>query len=395
LLDEVATAYREHKDEIASAIAERLQRRRDSVPAERTELGPEIVETVFASISERYDEEFGGFGNEQKFPMPDVLEFLLLLSERDRDERIAGMLSKTLLAMARGGMYDHIEGGFFRYSTTRDWTIPHFEKMAEDHAGLLRSYAGASRSLKITPLRETLVSAVGYVRTIFRDPATGLFAGSQDADEQYYSLPLEERRKREAPFVDRTVYAGWNAGLASGLFAAAQALEDDAIAADASTALDALHDRMRDEAGLLFHYMPHGDAPHVRGLLTDQAQYLRALLDAHEYSGEPRFLDRAAEHARLVLEKFGPSEGNIGPSRALFDAVPEDPLGRLEIPEHPLAENAIVADALLRLSALTGDERLAVRGREILESFALNYRSAGMFAAPYSTAVSRALAASS
>jgi uncharacterized protein YyaL (SSP411 family) len=146
---------------------------------------------------------------------------------------------------------------------------------------------------------------------------------------------------------------------------------------------------MRDEDGLLFHYMPPGDGPHVRGLLTDQAQYLRALLEAHEYAGELRFLERALAHARLVLGKFGPGDGKLGSSRALLDAVPEEPLGRLELPERPLAENAIVADALLRLSAMTGDERFAVRAREILESFAISYRASGIFAAPYASAVSQ------
>ena len=386
LLDEVATAYRERKAEIASALAERLQRRRDFASAGGAELGPDIVETVLASIFERYDAEYGGFGAEPKFPMTDVLEFLVLVYERERDGRVGGMLSKTLLGMAGGGMYDHAEGGFFRYSTTRDWTIPHFEKMAEDHAGLLRAYARAWRLLGIVPLRETLVSAVGYVRTVFRDPATGLFAGSQDADEAYYALPLEARRERPAPFVDRTVYAGWNAGLASGLLAAARALEDDAVGADALVALDALHDRMRDDDGLLFHYMPPGDGPHVRGLLTDQASYLRALLDAHEQSGEPRFRERAADHARLILERFGSDGG------ALVDAVPDEPLGRLEVPDRPLAENSAVADALLRLSGTMGDERLGARARSILESFAVRYPASGIFAAPYASAVSRALA---
>jgi hypothetical protein len=387
LLGEVATAYREHKDEIASAIAERIERRRNAAPPEQAQLEPEIVETVFASIADRYDAEYGGFGSEPKFPMTDALEFLLLVYERDRDGRVGGMLSKTLLAMARGGMYDHIEGGFFRYSTTRDWTIPHFEKMAEDHAGLLRAYARASRLLQIAALRETLVSAVGYLRTVFRDPATGFFAGSQDADEVYYSLPLEERRKRQAPFVDHTVYAGWNAGLASGLLAAGQALEDDAIAADALQTLDALDGRMRDDDGLLFHYMPPGEGPHVHGLLTDQASYLRALVDAHAASSEPRFLERARTHARLILEKFGSGGG------ALLDAVPEEPLGRLDFPDRPLAENAIVADALLRLAKLSKDDQLAARGREILESFANSYRAAGLFAAPYAIAVARVLVA--
>ena len=76
------------------------------------------------------------------------------------------MTARTLLAMARGGTYDHVEGGFFRYSTTRDWSVPHFEKMAEDHAGLIRVLANLVLFAPSEQLRATLVSAVGYVRTV-------------------------------------------------------------------------------------------------------------------------------------------------------------------------------------------------------------------------------------
>src|SRR5579875_3527969 len=103
----------------------------------------ELYKTHKAEIADGFDPEYGGFGYEPKFPQTDALELLLLEYRRSRalgspDERLYNMLAKTALGMARGGMYDHVEGGFFRYSTTRDWSVPHFEKMAEDHGGLLR-----------------------------------------------------------------------------------------------------------------------------------------------------------------------------------------------------------------------------------------------------------------
>ena len=93
------------------------------------------------SSSAAYDDEYGGFGDEPKFPQPEVHEFLLAEWRLSGEQRLYEMVARTMLAMARGGMYDHVEGGFFRYSTTRDWSVPHFEKMAEDHAGLLRVLA--------------------------------------------------------------------------------------------------------------------------------------------------------------------------------------------------------------------------------------------------------------
>jgi uncharacterized protein len=385
LLGEVADAYRDRKGEIAAALAERSARLRERPAPEAAQLDAHTIATVRESIEALYDDEYGGFGSEPKFPMSDVLEFLVLLYARERDAHAGAMLAKTLLGMARGGMYDHVEGGFFRYSTTREWTIPHFEKMAEDHAGLLRVYARAWRLLNIVALRETLVSALGYVRTVLRDPESGLFAGSQDADEVYYALPLEQRRQRVAPFVDRTVYAGWNAGLASGLLAAARALDDDAPARDAVQALDGLDARLRNGDGLLYHYQLPGSEPQVAGLLADQAAFLRALLDAHEYTGETRFRERAAGLAERIVERFAAGDGT------LLDHAHHENLGRLDIPDRPLAENSSVADSLLRLSAMTARDVYAERASSILRAFAVSSAAARLFDAPYASAVARAL----
>jgi uncharacterized protein YyaL (SSP411 family) len=383
ILGEVADAYRDRKTEIVTALAERAAKLRERIPPKAAEPNARIVTTVREALAAAYDKDFGGFGDEPKFPMTDVLEFLVTLYARTRDADLAAMLVKTLLGMSRGGMYDHVEGGFFRYSTTRDWTIPHFEKMAEDHAGLLRTYARAWRLLKVDALREALVSALGYVRTVFRDPDTGLFAGSQDADEVYYGLPLEQRRERAAPFVDRTVYAGWNAGLASGLLAAARALDDDAVARDAIEALDALEARLSDDDGLLFHYFSPGGAPQVRGLLYDQAAFLRALLDAHEYAGESRFRERAVALAARIFARFETGGG------MLADHAHGEALGRLDVLDRPLAENANVADSLLRLGAMTGDAKFREQAHGILQAFAGGNTAAGLFAAPYANAVAR------
>src|SRR6185503_486022 len=118
-------------------------------------------------------------------------------------------------------------------------------------------------------VRDTLRSATAYIRTVLRDDATGFFAGSQDADEEYFALPLEQRRTKVPPYVDRRNYSNWTAGLASAFFAVARALDDAAFAREATVALDGLHERMLDDGGLLFHVLAPGAPPAVRGLLTD------------------------------------------------------------------------------------------------------------------------------
>ena len=297
------------------------------------------------------------------------------------------MLATTALAMGRSGMYDPVEGGFFRYSTTRDWTVPHFEKMTEDHGGLLRVYAGLYRLGHNDAFRETLQTATRYIRTVVRNPQTGLFAGSQDADETYFRLPLEKRKARAAPFVDRTSYVNWSCNLAAGLLAAADGLGDDDLAAQAISALDTIVDRaLIDDDGLVRHYIATDGSVHVRGLLDDQVWLLRALLDAHAYDGEPRHRERAIALADAILHHFGSA------ADAFTDhAYGSQALGRVRLVNRPIRENGHLADALLRLSAITDDDRYAQAARHALEALMPLYRRSGSFAAPFATALRRAL----
>ncbi|MBV8424567.1 MAG: thioredoxin domain-containing protein, partial [Candidatus Eremiobacteraeota bacterium] len=149
VLEHVAAIWQDKKEraDIERRLHGREATRDGNTPSPNgTSIDPHAVTSIAATITAGYDQEYGGFGDAPKFPQADALRFLLLLYRRDRahdkaDERLYEILARTALAMARGGMYDHVEGGFFRYSTTRDWSVPHFEKMAEDHAGLLRFYA--------------------------------------------------------------------------------------------------------------------------------------------------------------------------------------------------------------------------------------------------------------
>lgn len=382
-LDEIARFYTERKAEIAEH-AVTVQSRRPQAPAADEALDDAPILALTEQLRGSYDEEYGGFGDAPKFPQPELHEFLLTEWRVTGDPRLHAMAERTMLAMARGGMYDHVEGGFFRYSTTRDWSVPHFEKMSEDHAGLLRVLAALQIYSPAEEVRATLVSAVGYVRRVLRDPQTGFFAGSQDADEEYYALPLEQRRTLDEPFVDRTSYTNWTCALAGALCLAARALDDDALLADALQTLDNVHARLLSDDGLLLHVLPPGGAPDVRGLLVDQVAYLRALLDAHEISGEARFIDRAMAIAGAIAANF--EEAGI-----YYDRIPDENLGRLALREHPFAENGLLAEAFLRLSSLTERGEYRERARAILAFFARGARAAGPFAATYARALRRYL----
>jgi uncharacterized protein len=385
-LDDISSFYVERKPEIEQRAAELRSAQVNYNVAPPNALQPAIVEEFTRAICDAYDEEFGGFNEAPKFPQPEIYEFLLAQWRITSDPKLYEIVSHSLRAMARGGMYDHVEGGFFRYSTTRDWSVPHFEKMAEDHAGLLRVLAQLQLWAPSDAIRDDLTRTVGYVRTVLRDPDSGFFAGSQDADEAYYVLPLEERKKHEAPFVDRRSYSNWTAALAGAFAWCGLALRDRSMIDDAMFTLDQMHDRLRDDDGLLFHVVAPGEPPRIRGLLGDQAAYLRTLLDVYEITGEQRFLERARAHAQATTAVLGAPDGGF------YDRSPEAALGRLEMPDRPIVDNGVMADSLLRLASILPEPRERELAERVLGLYGRTYRGASTFAATWMRALSRYLA---
>ncbi|MBV9333445.1 MAG: thioredoxin domain-containing protein [Candidatus Eremiobacteraeota bacterium] len=385
-VDEIARFYAERKDEIAERAIELQARELEPTADTGSELNDAPIAELIDQLERAYDEEYGGFGDAPKFPQPEIHEFLMMEWRLTGNARLHEMVARTILSMARGGTYDHVEGGFFRYSTTRDWSVPHFEKMAEDHAGLLRVLAALVTNAPTEDFRQTLVSAMDFVRRVLRDSKTGYYAGSQDADEAYYELPLEERRQRDAPYVDRTSYTNWTCALAGAQCLVARALDDDAVLSEALQTLDNVAAQLVGQDGLLYHVLAPGAAPQVRGLLTDHVAYLRALLDAHEVSGESRFLERARVVAEATLENFQAVAGGF------YDRLSgDDAFGRLALPDRPLSDNGLFADTLLRLAALTDEPRYREAAKSIVRLYADSARSAGPFAATYVRALRRYL----
>ena len=384
-LDDMLMFYASQKSDIARRAAEIKSARVTYATSYPDSLNASLVDELVNGIVANYDEEFGGFGDAPKFPQPELLDFLLTEWRVKDDPHLYEIVARTLAEMSQGGMYDHVEGGFFRYSTNRDWSVPHFEKMAEDHAGLIRVLSQLQLRVPTAHTHDTLGSALEYLHNVLLDPTTHLFAGSQDADEGYFALPMVERMKRKAPFVDRRSYSNWTAALAGAFAWASLAMQDAVLSAQCLATLDTMHETLRDESGLLFHVIAPGEEPRISGLLTDQVAYIRALLDAHEITGEPRLLERAVAHADLTMTRFMAPEGGF------YDSAHSDKLGRLEIPDRPINENGIMAENLLRLHTMTQNQSYYEAAQAVLTLYAKTFERAGSFAATYARALRRYL----
>ena len=146
-------------------------------------LNEDVFKTAYKEFEERFDEEFGGFGNAPKFPTPHNLMFLLRYWKRYGNVKALEMVEKTLIEMRKGGIYDHIGFGFCRYSTDREWLVPHFEKMLYDQALLVMAYSEAYQSTKKNFYKETAEEILTY---IMRDMTSdeGGFYSAEDADSE-------------------------------------------------------------------------------------------------------------------------------------------------------------------------------------------------------------------
>ncbi len=198
LLTHVKTEWLENPDGMISTgdkIAD-LMKREFEASSDSTDVTGEFISLAVAELSQSFDYDFGGFGNEPKFPMAHNLMFLLRHAKLEADEKSLFMVENTLKHMYRGGIYDHIGYGFSRYSTDAKWLVPHFEKMLYDNALLATIYTEAWQYTK-DPLYKTVAEQIlEYVRREMTDPEGGFYC-AQDADSEgvegkYYTFTPEE-----------------------------------------------------------------------------------------------------------------------------------------------------------------------------------------------------------
>lgn len=190
-------------EEISAALQKEAQ-----VETE-VELNDEIFETAYINFNCRFDSEFGGFGNAPKFPSPQNLIFLLRHYFFTKEKSSLEMVTKTLTQLRLGGIYDHIGFGFSRYSTDREWLVPHFEKMLYDQAMLCIAYTEAFQITKNKLFKKTAEEIIEYVLRDMKHPEGGFFS-AEDADSEgvegkFYVWTVEEIREVLEKYADRFI----------------------------------------------------------------------------------------------------------------------------------------------------------------------------------------------
>jgi uncharacterized protein len=183
----VADAYKNKKEELlktADALSQAVASAEVFAGARgKFDLG--VVDAQISSMTQQFDVQNGGFGKAPKFPHASAVDLLLERYRLTGEKHLLAMAESTLEKMAKGGVYDQLQGGFHRYSVDEKWQVPHFEKMSYDNSELLKNYLHGWQVTRNPFLRETAEGMVGWVNEVLADQTNGGFYASQDAD---YSL---------------------------------------------------------------------------------------------------------------------------------------------------------------------------------------------------------------
>jgi uncharacterized protein YyaL (SSP411 family) len=372
----------------------------------------QLTATAVTSLAADFDPVHAGFGGAPKFPPSMVLEFLLRHYERTGDTEAHELADRTLEAMARGGMYDQLGGGFARYSVDEAWVVPHFEKMLYDNALLARVYAHLWRRTGSELARRVAAETCDWMVRELQTPEGGL-AASLDADSEgeegkfYVWSPAElaavlgpdegayagdvfsvsqvgtfehgqsvlqrrgeavdpdrftavrtalfaAREQRPRPGRDDKVVAAWN-GLAIAALAETGLLLDRADLIEAATASASLLARVHLNDGRLARTSRDGVAGPGAGVLDDYACVADGFLALSGVTGDARWLTLAGQLLDTVVDSFGDGSGGFFDTAATAERLiyrPADPADNAT----PSGTSA-AAGALLSYGALTGSTR--------------------------------------
>ena len=422
LLSGVTSAWTDQRDRVlesGSHIAETL--RGLSAPATGHALAAEVLDAAVDTLRGQFDHGAGGFGGAPKFPPSMVLEFLLRNHARTGSPDALAMAARTCEAMARGGMYDQLGGGFARYSVDARWVVPHFEKMLYDNAQLLRVYTHLFRSTGDALARRVVVETAEFLLRDLRTDEGG-FASALDADtdgvegltyawtpaqlvevlgeedgaraaalltvteagtfehgsstlqllddpddEEWWATArtrlLAARDQRPQPARDDKVVTSWN-GLTIAALADAGALFGDASLLEAAERCAEFVVGTHLVDGRLRRASRDGVVGAAAGVADDYGNLAEGLLALHQATGRARWLTVARELLGTATGRFTAEDGGFHDTADDAEALFTRPRSAADNAE-PSGQSAL-AGALLTCSALTGDPGMRERAETAL-----------------------------
>ncbi|MBI1248371.1 DUF255 domain-containing protein [bacterium] len=307
----------ENRREIAIKQSHMLTERLQEIGAgssEAKEIAPGRIDLAIKQIEQSFDTKNGGFGSAPKFPQTMNVELLLRYVAETKDKSVLPMVTITLDKMAMGGIYDHLGGGFSRYSVDRYWLVPHFEKMLYDNALLVSNYVDAFRLTGNADYARVVRESCDYILRDMTDESGG-FHSTEDADSEgeegkfYVWTPEEVHEVLGDPVIaDRfcAVYDITESGNFEGNSIPWLKKPLAQFAHDLETSVEELREEMANSRQVLFNVRVDRVRPHKddKILTSWNGLMIEALAKAGAALDEPRYLEAATQAARFVLEKM-------------------------------------------------------------------------------------------
>lgn len=385
----------------------------------------DILDKVYTDLVMTYDNKNGGFGTAPKFPQAMSLSFLMRYFKQTGTSSAMKIVKHSLNSMANGGIYDHIGGGFHRYSVDEKWVTPHFEKMLYDNALLSKSYLEAYQITKEELYKNIASETLDYVLREMYHPDGGFYS-SQDADSEgiegkyylwkyeeieqilgddakafidYYAITSEgnfeqnqniiyipdsskkmdnellkncklklfnERNKRIKPIIDDKIITSWNALMISSMALGYQILKNESYLRSAIQTADFFINHL-DSDGILFRTYKNTQGK-IKAYSEDYAFFINALIDLYESTFDETWLQKALKLNSILIDEFWDEKNGglfyIGKNHEKLIANPK-PAYDSVIP----SANSISALNFLRLTEFIGDKSLINMAEKIFFAF--------------------------
>lgn len=428
LLPQILNIWKNDRSSVNSA-GERIRDwiKREADIDRQGELEDKMLRQAFRYLEKSFDPEYGGFSRAPKFPSPHQMLFLLRYYHHYKEEKALEMVEKTLESMYRGGIYDHLGGGFARYSTDRQWLIPHFEKMLYDNALLAMAYLEAFQASGRELYRQVAIQVFDYILRDMRSPEGGFYtaedADSEGVEGRFYvwrpeqvadvlgdeaaefcamygisqegnfegssvpnllkGLPEAEadiklsrmkealrlkREERPRPGKDDKILCSWNSLMIAALAMGARIIKAPAYLEAAREAVQFVLTRLRRSDGRLLARYREGEARY-EAYVDDYAFLIWALIELYQADYDPQDLKTALELNKDMIEYFWDEESA---GLFLYGSDAEALIHRpKEVYDGALPSgNSVAALNLLRLARLTGDSGLEERAVQLMRHFA-------------------------
>jgi uncharacterized protein len=353
--------------DVAARSAGRAPGSVDAAPPGRFDTAARMLDAAMVGSERGFDARTGGWGGAPKFPQPMAIEMLLREHVRTGDHRPLAIARRTLDAMAAGGIYDHLGGGFARYATDADWLVPHFEKMLYDNAQLARVYLHAFMLTGDARYRDVVIETLDFVARDLRVPADGAFAASLDADtdgEEGATYVWEAAEIREVLGRDADLfmaaYGVTDEGNWEGRTILSRVRDTAALAADAGRPENEVASLLASARVRLLGRRSRRRQParDDKVLASWNGLMLAAFAEAGRALHDERYRDIAVDAAGFLLEHLRGADGRL---RRSFKDGRATQNGVLEDYTH-------LADGLLASYEATFDERWFVAARELMDA---------------------------